>query len=290
VLIRYAGMTILTDPDFLHRGERIHLGYGLRATRLADPALCIDQLPPLDLVILSHLHEDHFDRVAERELERSLPILTTPDAATSLRRKGFDASEPLKTWESWSTRRGEVTLRVTALPGRHGPALISRLLPRVMGSFLEFTRGDAPLLRIYITGDTLVYSELGEIPRRCPDIDLALLHLGGTRILGILVTMDAQQGVEALRLIRPRMAIPIHYSDYDVFRSPLRDFQREVLRAELGDRVRYLLHGEAWQFEVPQERVRATGAVVRMVEGSRGRVIVPAPGELRGAVETGKRL
>src|SRR3712207_6171344 len=73
VLLRYAGYTILTDPNFLHRGEQAHLGYGLRSTRLTDPALDIADLPPLDLVVLSHLHGDHFDQVAERHLDHDLP-------------------------------------------------------------------------------------------------------------------------------------------------------------------------------------------------------------------------
>src|SRR5579883_1730367 len=64
LLLRFGGITLLTDPNFLHHGEKVHLGYGLSATRRTDPAIEIDQLPPLDLVLLSHMHEDHFDRVA----------------------------------------------------------------------------------------------------------------------------------------------------------------------------------------------------------------------------------
>ena len=79
----------------------------------------------------------------------------------------------------------------------------------------------------------------------------ALLHLGGTRVLGILVTMDAEQGVEALRIIDPRTAVPIHYNDYGVFKSPLEDFKKAVAEAGLEDRVRYLAHGETYEFEVP---------------------------------------
>src|SRR4051812_34124998 len=56
VLIRYAGLTILTDPNFLHRGDHVHLGYGLSAQRLTDPAIELDKLPPVDLVVLSHMH------------------------------------------------------------------------------------------------------------------------------------------------------------------------------------------------------------------------------------------
>ena len=87
-----------------------------------------------------------------------------------------------------------------------------------------------------------------EIPQRFPDIDIALLHLGGTRVLGILVSMDAKQGVEAMRIVDPALAIPIHYNDYDVFTSPLSDFQEEVRAAGLEDRVHYLSHGETYMF------------------------------------------
>src|SRR5918912_1946327 len=61
VLIRYAGFTILTDPNFVHRHEQVDLGNGLHATRQTDPAVEIEDLPPLDLVVLSHFHGDHFD-------------------------------------------------------------------------------------------------------------------------------------------------------------------------------------------------------------------------------------
>ena len=250
VLIRYAGFTILTDPNFLHKGERVRLGYGLRSTRRTDPALEIDQLPPLDLVLLSHLHEDHFDRVAEERLRRTLPIITTGHGAAGLRQKGFEAARPLDTWQSLDVTKGDALLRVTSMPGKHAPGPLAGLLPPVMGSLLEFgPTGERGPLRIYITGDTLFHDDLREIPRRYPEIDLALLHLGGTRVLGLLLTMDARQGLRTLRLIKPRQAIPIHYNDYTVFRSPLRDFARAVSDAGLRDRVTYLRHGEVYSLD-----------------------------------------
>ena len=45
VILRYAGFTILTDPNFLHQGDHIHLGYGLPSTRRTDPAIDINELP-----------------------------------------------------------------------------------------------------------------------------------------------------------------------------------------------------------------------------------------------------
>ncbi len=255
VIIRYAGWTILTDPNFLHRGHSVHLGYGLHSERLTEPALDIEDLPPIDLVLLSHLHEDHFDRVAERELERDLPIVTTPHAARSLKRKGFKNSRALKTWQTLTVTKGSEMLRITSMPGHHAPGILNRVLPPVMGSLLEWQNevGNT-VLNMYITGDTLVYDKIKEIPKRYPDIDLALLHLGGTRVLGLLVTMDAKQGVEMVRIIDPTIAIPIHYNDYTVFKSPLEDFQAEIRAAGLEHLIRYLRHGETYTFKVPKSR------------------------------------
>ncbi|HWI40603.1 MAG TPA: MBL fold metallo-hydrolase [Verrucomicrobiae bacterium] len=247
-LIRCGGFSILTDPNFLHAGDHAHLGYGLTTERLTEPALEIGQLPPLDLCLLSHLHGDHWDEVAEAALPRSLPVVTTPKAARELRRRGFSTAEGVATWESISFSRTGRRLRITAMPGRHGPTVVNRLLPPVMGSMLEWEKGGETVYRMYISGDTLLHADLEEIPRRYPDINLGLFHLGGTRILGILVTMDAAQGIEAVRIIHPRTAIPIHYNDYKVFRSPLEDFMEAVKKAGLQGKVSYLAHGDTYDF------------------------------------------
>jgi L-ascorbate metabolism protein UlaG (beta-lactamase superfamily) len=256
VLIRYGGFTVLTDPNFLHRGDHVHLGYGMTAPRLTEPAFDLEKLPPVDLVVLSHLHGDHFDQIVEKRLDRKLPIITTPEAARALRRKGFGAARGLRTWQRLIVDKGMGTLTITSMPGQHAPALIQLLLPSVMGTMLDFRPADLtrPAMRLYITGDTLLREQLREIPRRYPDIDLALLHLGGTRLFGLLLTMDAKQGVEAIRWIQPRKAIPVHFDDYPVFKSPLADFQREVEAAGLTDRVIYLERGMKHTFTVPRER------------------------------------
>jgi L-ascorbate metabolism protein UlaG (beta-lactamase superfamily) len=249
VLIRYAGFTVLTDPTFIHMHEQVSIGYGMHSTRLTNPAIEISDLPALDLIILSHFHGDHFDQVAERDLDKSLPIVTTGEAANELNSRGFSNTLALDTWAPVEVQKGEARLRITSTPGRHGPPLSELVLPEVMGSMLEFQSGSSGVLfRIYITGDTLVFDDIREIPRRFPNIDLALLHLGGTRVLGILVTMDAAQGVEMLQIVNPAEAIPIHYNDYDVFKSPLSDFKKEVEAAGLSNRVHYLTHGETYRF------------------------------------------
>jgi L-ascorbate metabolism protein UlaG (beta-lactamase superfamily) len=239
-LLSYGGFTVLTDPNFLHRGERAYLGHGLYSKRLTEPAMSIEQLPQIDLVLLSHLHGDHFDRHARRGLDRDLPIVTTRQSARRLRGWGFRNAIALETWQTHEVRSaaGDV-LRITAAPGRHAPGPLQAVLRHVMGSVLQYTpAGGDPALSVYVTGDTLLHDDLREIPRRHPSLDLGLWHLGGTRVLGVTVTMDGRQGADLLEIVGPRTTVPIHYDDYGVFHSPLSDFLGEVERRGLrGVRV-----------------------------------------------------
>ena len=108
----------------------------------------------------------------------------------------------------------------------------------------EGTIEPAPDLRLYISGDTLLFDGLREIPAQSGPIDHALVHLGGTRVFGVQVTMDASQGVELIRLLDPSRADAIHYDDYEAFASPIEDFVEAVAAAGLSDRVGVLRRGQ----------------------------------------------
>lgn len=82
------------------------------------------------------------------------------------------------------------------------------------GSLLEHRAVDRTR-RVYLSGDTLTGAHLGAIRERHPDIDVAVVHLGGTRVLFSTVTMDADMGVEFLRVVEPTIAVPVHYDDYE---------------------------------------------------------------------------
>jgi len=210
----------------------------------------LGELPPIDLVVLSHSHADHFDRVAQKDLDKSLPIVTTPEAVEELKERGFTNAHALNTWSSLLVRKGDVSLRITSTPGRHGPLLSDLVLPEVMGSMLEFQSPmKKTLYRMYVSGDTLVMDDMKEIARRYPNIDLALLDLGGARVLGVMVTMDAKQGVQMMQTVNSKRVIPLAYNDYNITEPPLLDFKQAVNVAGLQDRVRYLNYGGTYIFK-----------------------------------------
>ncbi|WP_296607553.1 MBL fold metallo-hydrolase [Nocardioides sp.] len=221
-LLRLGPFTVLTDPDFLHRGQHAYLGKGLFSRRVAEPSMQPAQLPRLDAVALSHLHGDHFDRVPREQLDRDLPVLTTPAAARRLGKWGFGNAAGFAPWEQTTLTSDGHRLVVTAVPGRHAPGIAQALLPPVMGSVLELHNpGASTPFRLYITGDTLYRPWLRDVRDRAGEIDAMVIHLGGTRILGMTVTMDGDQGAQLVELIEPSVTVPVHHDDYRVFRSPL---------------------------------------------------------------------
>ena len=243
-LLRIGGFTLLTDPNFLHRGQWAHLGYGLRSRRLTEPALQPTQLPDLDGILLSHMHGDHWDRIATKSLPKDTPVITTPEAAKCLDDRGFTATADLADWQTHEFSRGDHTLRITSVPGVHGPAPLAQLLPQVMGSVVELIRDGEVNWRGYISGDTVYRPFLGEVLERCGPLDVLIPHLGGTKALGVTITMDARQGADLVELLKPPVTVPVHYDDYRRFKSPLGNFVAEVARRQLPGELRAVQRGE----------------------------------------------
>jgi L-ascorbate metabolism protein UlaG (beta-lactamase superfamily) len=113
-----------------------------------------------------------------------------------------------------------------------------------MGSVLELRRGGELSWRGYITGDTLFRPFLGEVLERCGPLDVVIPHLGGTRALGITVTMDARQGAGLVELLKPGVTVPVHFDDYSRFASPLGDFVEEVRRRRAPGELRTVHRGD----------------------------------------------
>ncbi len=248
-IIRAGGFTILTDPNFLHAGERAYLGYGLVSTRLTEPAIGVDDVPDLDVVVLSHVHGDHWDRRARRGLDRGVPVVTTHEAAKKLRRQGFDRAQGLSRWATRTVHRDDATLTITAVPARHAGGVLGTLLPTVNGHVLDVEVGGRLQTRLWLSGDTMLFFGLDQIAQRWPDIDAGVLHLGGTRLpaglpWGPLVTLDGEGGAEAVERVGPRTVVPVHTDDYGVFASPREEFVDALARRGLADRLSLVDRGQ----------------------------------------------
>jgi L-ascorbate metabolism protein UlaG (beta-lactamase superfamily) len=255
VLIRSHGLTVLTDPGFLRRGERARMGWGLSATRRADPAIDLDELPPVDVVVITRLREDRFDPVARRRLPRDVPIVAPAEARAELVSMGFSSVHALPPWGSLRVARGGALLTLTATPTRAGLPLPSALAPASMGALLEFGSDDGADrfgYRIWVSGDTRIDDGLlAELGPRLAGVDLALLHVGGGLVPGLGGSMDAAAGLSAARRLGARTALPLRLGDYGGAPVPARASSAAAQRVA-GEpsvpRVRVLERGDVHRF------------------------------------------
>lgn len=67
------------------------------------------------------MHGDHWNRIATRSLPKGTPVVSTPEAARCLADRGFTATADLRPWKTQEFTRGAHTLRITGVPGVHGP-------------------------------------------------------------------------------------------------------------------------------------------------------------------------
>lgn len=240
VLIEAAGWRILTDPTFDPPGERYSFGWGTSSRKLAGPALSVDELGPVDAVLLTHDHHaDNLDD-AGRALLAEVPRIVTTRAG------GARLGPPAVALAAWDTTEltapDRPAVEVTATPCRHGPPLSHPITGDVIGFALRWEGQSDGVL--WISGDTVLYDGVREVADRLV-VDAAIVHVGAVRfpITGPLhYTMTIDDAVELCEQIRPRTVIPVHYEGWSHFREDRSAVEDLVAaRAAGGDRPVYRL-------------------------------------------------
>jgi N-acyl-phosphatidylethanolamine-hydrolysing phospholipase D len=171
VLLQLGGLNVITDPVFCQRAFPVQW---LGPRRVMDPAVSLEALPPLDVVLLSHNHYDHLDRSAVREIARAHPHATwvVPlRLGASIRRWGARQIVELDWWQEASIG----ALRVTATPARHMSA--RRLGDRNRTLWCGFAL-EAAGSRVFFAGDTAYHPEFGEISAQCGPFDFVMIPIG----------------------------------------------------------------------------------------------------------------
>jgi len=201
VLLDLDGVRLLTDPLLRDR-----VSYLRRLVARVDPA----DYAGVDAVLVSHLHFDHLDLPSLRMVGRGTPVIVPRGGGRLLRRNGFRRVTEMEAGEE--TRVGACTVR--AVHAEH-PGARSPLGPRAPALGYVISGG----LRIYFAGDTGVFDGMAEIG----PLHLALLPVGGWGPLAPLWErlpapvpghLDPRRAAEALRLLRPLAAVPIHWGTY----------------------------------------------------------------------------
>jgi len=229
-IVDFAGTRVLVDPWF-------HSGFVIR--QRAPLGLTPDDLPVAAAVLLPHGPGDHFDETALRELAPRVPVAVAPrELHDRLAALGFGRTVDLGWWD-----HAELDgITVTAVPARHA-------VPE-NGYVVE--RGG---VQVYVAGDTRWFDELVDVATRFPHLDLALLPVGGERLLGFRREMGPSAAARAAVLLDPRFVVPLGYGKRGGF--PLRWFASRPTEQFIAEckargfaesRIIVLQPGESWHY------------------------------------------
>ncbi len=212
-LIELAGTRLLTDPVM---GARLlHI-----RRQAAPPSANVSE--DIDAVLISHLHHDHLDFGSLRRLGKEVPIVVPPGGARVLRRRGFGRVVELGAGESTRVGAVEVVATHAAHDGRRYP-----LGPAVEAVGYDLRAGR----RLYFAGDTDLFDGMASFSG---GLDVALLPIGGWGPKVGEGHLDPRSAAVAAAMLRPRIAIPIHWGT--------------LLRIGLGRRRDEILHAPARRF------------------------------------------
>ncbi len=219
------GRNILTDPIWSYRaGPTRFLGN----KRHVAPGLAFDQLPDIDLLLVSHNHYDHMDVPTLQSIaQRHQPdVCTGLGNGKILQRADLRRITECDWWESAS----HGPLKVTYVPSRHwsarGPFDRCRSL---WGGFVV----EGPSGKVYFAGDTGYGDHFSAIKRKFPDIRLALLPIGAFQPRWFMKKhhMSPEDALEAHRSLKPAVSVGIHFDTFALADEAFEEAPSRLVRA-----------------------------------------------------------
>lgn len=233
VLIDIDGVRVLTDPLF--RSYLLHL-------QRHAPPIALEQYTSADLLLIPHSHLDHLDRRSLKLLPKDITAIVPSDTVKLMRGLGFSDVRGMSAGETLESHG----LEVRAIHALHsGSRMPWNRDAETLGFVARGTRS------FYFAGDTDIFDEMSELG---PDLDLALMPVWGWGPKLGEGHLDPGRAADAVELIRPKIAVPIHWGGYlpatlakrrpDLLTEPPRHFKRLVEALDVGTRVELIEPGD----------------------------------------------
>ncbi len=226
ILIQSDGYNILTDPIFSERCSPVSF---MGPKRARAPAIAFEELPKIDVVLISHDHYDHLDLpTLERLIARD-----NPQILVGLRVGQYINSSHVRELDWWEVARIAPGLQVTFVPTQHfsGRGLFDRFTT-LWGAFVV----EVASKKIYFGGDSGYAAHYTQTFERFGPMDIALLPIGAYRPRDFMryAHVDPAEAVKAHQDLHAKKSVAMHYGTFQLSAEPLNEpemFLREAIQA-----------------------------------------------------------
>ena len=246
VLINFYGVRILTDPAL---GRHVGISWGLGTIgpkRFIAPALTVRELPPIDVLLLSHAHMDHMDLPTLRQFPKATFTVSARSTNDLLVSAGMNQVTELGWGERATFRTQQGQLQMEAIEVKHWGQRWPSEKPRGYNGYILRREGKALLFG----GDTALTSALGEVKSRGP-FDLAIMPIGAYRPW-IRNHCTPEQAVQMANAAGAAYIVPVHHQTFRLSEEPMNEPIRR-LEAALGyESERLALRQIGETFECPR--------------------------------------
>lgn len=232
-LIQFTDLNVLIDPNFAN--------WLFLLKRIKRSGLKIGDLPPIDLVLLTHAHFDHFHKPTLRRLPHPKMGIMPRGVGDLAHNLGFSRLIELEWWECFSQARSD--WKVTFTPSQHWGARTLADRHRGYGGFVLEHQGR----KIYHAGDSAYFAGFKEIGRRLAP-EIALLPIGAYHPETFrAVHMGPDEAVKAFQDLNAKQLIPMHFGtfrlSFEAMDEPLRWLRELAARNKITHRLQALTEG-----------------------------------------------
>jgi L-ascorbate metabolism protein UlaG (beta-lactamase superfamily) len=203
--------------------------------RLIAPAVQISELPPIDLILISHAHFDHLDRPSLNRLPKRIPVITAHHTQDLIRDLGFRSVTELQ-WGQ-QTRIGD--LAITACPANHWGA---RTIYDNYRGFNAYVL-DSGRHRILYGGDSAYHEQLKDVSK----VDVAVLGIGAYDPW-IHSHANPEQAWEMAGHVRADFIVPMHHSTCGLSQEPTGEPMERLLEAAGSNQDRVVVREVGMQW------------------------------------------
>jgi N-acyl-phosphatidylethanolamine-hydrolysing phospholipase D len=245
LLVQTNGINFLTDPQWSERASPASWG-GPR--RLSPPGLALEDLPRIDVVLISHDHYDHLDLNTVKRLAAAHdPLFLVP-----LGLKAWFADNGITRVEEfdWWQEREFRGVRFVCVPAQHfSQRTLADANKRLWASWAALSKER----RLYFSGDTGYFTGFKEAGERLGPFDLAALAIGAYLPPEIMksIHLTPEEAVQAFTDLNARVLLGIHWGTFDLADEPLEEPPQRML-AEA--RRRSIDPSRAWIFKIGETR------------------------------------